>query len=184
MSAGQRHWLFQICLLPRDRDRFCSHKRVNKAQERFPPFSQIPFCLSKLIKEEAEEILVTPYWPSQPCFPTIMDLAVAVPLLLRTSPDLLTSPLGESHHPLVQDDCIRLIAWRWSGSAFLRAKFQRKLHPSCSPQHEKIQTLHIRPLGIFAEIGVLRGKRIPCLLAARDKVNFLTEYMGKGATDR
>jgi hypothetical protein len=130
----------------------------------FPPFSLIPFCLSKLMREEAEAIFVTPYWPSQPWFPIIMDLAVAVPRLLRPSPDLLTTPLGESH-PLVQNDSIRLIAWKLSGSALLRAEFQKTLQPSSSPQHEKIQTLHTRALGIFGEIGVLRGKRIPCLLA-------------------
>ena len=130
----------------------------------FPPFSLIPFCLSKLISEEAEAVFVTPYWPSQPWFPIIMDLAVAVPRLLHPSPDLLTSPLGESH-PLVQDDSIRLIAWKLSGSALPRAEFQETLQPLSSPQHEKIQTLHTRALGIFGEIGVLRGKRIPCLLA-------------------
>ena len=29
----------------------------------FPPFSLIPFCLSKVLREEAEVVLVTPYWP-------------------------------------------------------------------------------------------------------------------------
>jgi hypothetical protein len=129
----------------------------------FPPFSLIPFFLSKLMKEEAEAVLVTPYWPSQPWFPIIMELAVAGPRLLRTLSDLLTSPLGESH-PVVQDDSIGLIAWNLSGSTLLRAEFQRTLQPSSSLQHEKIQTVHTRAPGIFGEIGVLRGKRIPCLL--------------------
>ncbi|KZS09709.1 Uncharacterized protein APZ42_025993 [Daphnia magna] len=132
----------------------------------FPPFSLISFCLSKLMEEEPEAVLVTPYWLSQPWFPIIMDLAVAAPRRLRPSSDLLTSPLGMSH-PLVQDDSIRLIAWKLSGSALLRAEFPKTLQPSSSPQHEKIQTLHTRPPGIFGEIRVLRGKRIPCLIAAQ-----------------
>jgi hypothetical protein len=111
----------------------------------FPPFCLIPFCLSKPMREEDETVFVTPYCPSQPWFPIIMDLAVAVPRLFRPSPDLLTSPLGESH-PLVQDDIIRLIAWKLLGSTLLRAEFQKTLQPSSSSQHEKIQTLHTRAL--------------------------------------
>jgi hypothetical protein len=111
----------------------------------FPPFCLIPFCWSKPTREEDETVSVTPYWPSQPWFPIIMDLAMAVPRLLRPSPDLLTSPLGKSH-PLVQDDAIRLIVWKLSGNTLLRVEFQKKLQPSASPQHEKIQTLHTRAL--------------------------------------
>ncbi len=100
------------------------------------------------------------------CHPVLAEptMAVAVPRLLQPSPDLLTSPLGESHL-LVQDDSIRLIVWKLSGSALLRTEFQKTLQPLSSPQHERIQKLHTRALGIFGEIGVLRGKRIPCLLA-------------------
>ena len=130
----------------------------------FPPFSLIPFCLSKLTEEKTGAVLVTPFWPGQPWFPHIMDLAVAVPRLLLPSPDLLTSPLGESH-PLVRDNSIRLIAWKLSGDASLRTAFQKTLPPSSSPQLGKIQTLHTSPPGTLGEIGVLRGKRIPCLLA-------------------
>jgi hypothetical protein len=126
------------------------------------------------MREEAEAIFVTPYWPSQPWFPIIMDLAVAVPRLLRPSPDLLTTPLGESH-PLVQNDSIRLIAWKLSGSALLRAEFQKTLQPSSSPQHEKIQTLHTRALGIFGEIGATREKD-PLSPSPADIINFLAEY--------
>jgi hypothetical protein len=30
----------------------------------FPPFSLIPHCLSKIIRDQASIVLVTPYWPS------------------------------------------------------------------------------------------------------------------------
>ena len=76
----------------------------------FPPFNMIPFCLSKLIEEEAEAVLITPYWRSQPWFPVALDIAVAAPRLLRPCPDLLTSPTGD---PLVANDSIWLIAWRF-----------------------------------------------------------------------
>ena len=63
----------------------------------------------------------------------VMDLAVAVPRLLLPSPDLLTSPTGEAH-PLVQDDSIRLIAWKLSGNALQREAFLTTLPLSSSPQ--------------------------------------------------
>ena len=96
----------------------------------------------------------------------VMDLAVAVPRLLLPSPDLLTSPTGEAH-PLVQDDSIRLIAWKLSGNALQREAFLTTLPLSSSPQLVKIQWLLTIPLGTFGEIGVLRGRRIPCLLAEK-----------------
>jgi hypothetical protein len=34
----------------------------------FPPFNLIHFVLSKLLKKKADLVLVTPFWPSQPCF--------------------------------------------------------------------------------------------------------------------
>ena len=35
----------------------------------FPLFNLIPFCLTKILQEEAELVLVTPYWPRQLWFP-------------------------------------------------------------------------------------------------------------------
>ena len=130
----------------------------------FPPFNMIPFCLSKLMEEEAEAVLVTPYWPSQPWFPVALDLAVAAPRLLRPCPDLLTSPTGEIH-PLVANDSIRLIAWRLSGAVSARTAFQMSLPLSSSRQRVGIQMLLTNPHGTVGEIGVLRGRSIPCLLA-------------------
>jgi hypothetical protein len=114
------------------------------------------------MREEAEAIFVTPYWPSQSWFPIIMDLAMAVPRLLRPSPDLLTSPLGESH-PLVQDDSIRLIVWKLSDSALLE-RFRRRFSPHPLRNTKKYKRCIPERLE-FLEKLVLRGKRIPCLLA-------------------
>lgn len=78
--------------------------------------------------------------------------------------DLLTSPMGESH-PLVLSDSFRLVAWKVSGSAFLRKEFQMKLRRSSSLRLEKIHKLHTSQPGSLGEIGVLRGIKIPCRLA-------------------
>jgi hypothetical protein len=36
-------------------------------------------CLTKIMKEEAELILVAPVWQAQPWWPTIMELALQPP---------------------------------------------------------------------------------------------------------
>ena len=130
----------------------------------FPPFNLIPFCLSKLLEEEAEVTIITPYWPSQPWFPSAMDLTIDFPHLLLPCPDLLTSPTGESH-PLVLSNSIRLIAWRLSGVASKRKAFQTKLSTSSYQPLVKIHELPTSRHGTLVEIGVLRNTKIPCRLA-------------------
>jgi hypothetical protein len=61
------------------------------------------------LKKKADLVLVTPFWPSQPCFLTAMELSCDAPRLLQPHPALLTSPMGEIH-PMVQNNSIRLIA--------------------------------------------------------------------------
>ena len=73
-----------------------------------PPFNLIPFYLTKIRQEQAEIVLVAPYWPSQFWFPSLMELATDIPVLLFPSKSLLTSPLGECH-PLTVSEVIRLI---------------------------------------------------------------------------
>lgn len=130
----------------------------------FPPFNLIPVCLLKLLVEEAEMALITPYWPSQPWFPTAMDLTIDIPRQLHPEPDLLTSPQGESH-PLVQSDSMRLITWRLSGGTSKRNAFQRTPSTSSYQQLVKIHELPSSRHGTRGETGVLQGTRIPCLLA-------------------
>ncbi len=130
----------------------------------FPPFNLIQFALSKLLREEADAVLVTPFWPSQPWFPTAMELSCEAPRVLHPSPDLLTSPLGESH-PLMRNNSIRLIAWRLSGVSSRNAAFRRALSNSSSRHLAEIHLLHTNPPGTLGEVGVFQGIKIPCLLA-------------------
>ncbi len=130
----------------------------------FPPFGLIPFCLSKIRQEQAEIVLIAPYWPSQYWFPSLLELATDVPRLLFPRKSLLTSPLGECH-PLTKDNSIRLIAWRLSGVVLESAAFRRKLSNLCWGQLEAIHTLHTSPLGSLGTVGVLNGISIPCQLA-------------------
>jgi hypothetical protein len=92
----------------------------------FPPFGLIPNCLSILISDKASVIMITPYWPSQAWFPSLLQLTVDIPRLLMPSPNILSSPLGGCH-PLTLDDTMRLIVWKLSGSASEPRVFRQKL---------------------------------------------------------
>lgn len=137
----------------------------------FPPFSLIPFCLSKLIADQASTVLVAPYWPSQSWFPSLMEMAIDIPRLLLPSQDLLTSPMGESH-PLVMSDSLRLVAWKLSGVVSESRAFRTTLLSSCWDRLEPIHKLHTSPPGTLGEIGVTSGTVIPCLLASRTSCSF------------
>jgi hypothetical protein len=132
----------------------------------FPPFNLIQFVLSKLLRDEADVVLVTPFWPSQPWFPSAMELSFDAPRILQPRPDLLTSPLGE-RHPLAQSNSFLLVAWMLSGAPSKSEAFRKALSTWSSRPLVKTQQLLINPLGTLGEIGVCRGVRIPCLLARR-----------------
>ena len=95
----------------------------------FPPFSMIPRCLSKVIKDKATVILVTPAWQSQSWYPTLLELAIEQPVLLPQTEDLLKSPRGELH-PLTINNSLQLVVWKISGLKPLQEAFRRRL-PIC-----------------------------------------------------
>ena len=48
----------------------------------FPPFSLIDRVLDKIIRERPNILLITPYWPTQPWFPTLLTLVKGQPIRL------------------------------------------------------------------------------------------------------
>ena len=134
----------------------------------FPPFSLIPHCLSKIIRDQAPIVpivpIVTHYWPSQAWFPTLLELASDCPRLFHPIPSLLTSPLGECH-PLTMDGSIRLIGWKLSGIACEVEIFRNRFSTLCWQQPELIHTLHTRQPGHLGMIRAVEGMLIPCRLA-------------------
>lgn len=88
----------------------------------FPPFSLIQNCLSKIIHEKAEGILVVPSWGTQPWYPVFKKLLVKDPLILKPSKDLLVSPFREIH-PLWRN--LSLEVGLLSGSLFSERGFQK-----------------------------------------------------------
>ena len=55
----------------------------------FPSFSIIPRCIQKIIKYQAQGILIIPLWPTQPWFSQALQLLNNQPWILRPSKRLL-----------------------------------------------------------------------------------------------
>lgn len=66
----------------------------------FPPFSIISQVLQKIINEQAQGIVVVPYWPAQPWYPIYTSLLIRTPIFFKPSINLLLSCDRSIPHPL------------------------------------------------------------------------------------
>ena len=60
-----------------------------------PPWCLISRCLSKVRAEEAQIVLVTLLWNTQPWFPVVLEMLEDYPRLLLNQPDLVVLPVGQ-----------------------------------------------------------------------------------------
>lgn len=81
----------------------------------FPPFSLVARVLNKIIADQAEGLVVVPYWETQPWFPIFKRLQTSNSVFFFPNKYLLTSPFRSSH-PLWKR--ITLVAARLSGALF------------------------------------------------------------------
>jgi len=63
----------------------------------FPPFILLPRVLQKIINDEAEGIVIAPWWPSQSWFPLFKRLLTSKPIILNPADNLLSSPFRKRH---------------------------------------------------------------------------------------
>ena len=66
----------------------------------FPPFSLILRVLRKIRNDNAQGIVIAPYWPSQPWFPLWLELLQGTPIFFKPNKNLLLSPCRDTSHPL------------------------------------------------------------------------------------
>ncbi len=73
-------------------------------------FCLIMRSLAKLRELGGELVLVSPVWPTQAWYPSLLDLSVSLPVLLPTSQNLLLGPQGQIH-PLIANQTLFIPAW-------------------------------------------------------------------------
>ena len=124
----------------------------------FPPFSVIMKCLQKLCQDQAQAVFVTPLWPTQPWFPKLIQMLVAVPLLLPLN--VLNLPFNTTavHR---QHKNLRLMACHLSGISTRSETFQKKQLPSSAVLGEPLPSFNTKFILQSGYISVINKNLIP-----------------------
>ena len=95
----------------------------------FPPFSMLTRVLGKLEADQAEAILIAPYWTTQSWFPKMLQLLVEVPKILPRGKKQLVLPFDTNvTHPLWRK--MHLCVCRLSGVSSKTRAFRKMLRES------------------------------------------------------
>ena len=151
--------VFQLEAGPHGARLGCAYTGLVEREELcFPPFCLIIRSLdnSKLRELGGELVLVSPVWPTQAWYPSLLDLSVSLPVLLPTSQ---LGPQGQIH-PLIANQTLFLAAWHVSNNSCERKAFVQALPDSSWELGGQAQTQFITPPGRNGIAGVSHGKVI------------------------
>ena len=91
----------------------------------FPPFSLIDRVCQKVLVDEAEGILVVPYWPAQSWFPLVLKLCVNPPWIIKPGKRILIlQNKPETLHPLHKN--LHLLVCHVSGLHYNKEIYQKE----------------------------------------------------------
>ena len=127
----------------------------------FPPFSLLPRILDKVAQDEADLLLVAPYWPQRPWFPRLLRLLVGLPRVLPVLKDLVVQPLSLTPHPRVES--LHLSLWPLSGSRVRMQAFLKELRSSQRNHSDSPLATLMIPDWTLSGSGVPRSLAIPLL---------------------
>jgi hypothetical protein len=102
----------------------------------FPPFGILGQVLKKFIEDEAEGLVIVPFWITKPWFTQWGRLLIDEPVMINVdSNEVLYLPYRTNkEHPLKGD--LRLLAGVLSTKACKQRAFLRELYPQCSKAEE------------------------------------------------
>ena len=114
------------------------------------PWSLVGRVLSKVQRDQTRIVLVAPVWKTQPWYPLLLQMLIAIPCLItHVQAMLYRDP---------EDLAPQLAVWHISGRDTETKSFRRKLPRSCSSHGELRLTTHSLANGIA---GVVQGTEIP-----------------------
>ena len=116
----------------------------------FPPFPLVSRVLAKFVSDDTDHgLLVCPYWPSQPWFPTLLDLLIAPPLLLP--------PASVVDQTRRLPSCCQLVGWIIGLNRAKRTKYLGRF--GCVGSGVSIGRLsyHTKDVGQGSAIGITNG---------------------------
>jgi len=123
-----------------------------------PPWCLINHCLTKVRKQSAQIVLVTPLWKTQPWFLLVLELE-DYSRRIPQQPDLVSMPVGQEF--LMQQGVPKLIAWPISGNHVHHEEFLRRVQISCLHHGGTKPTPTMAPHSLSGLAGVSGGSRSP-----------------------
>ena len=127
----------------------------------FPPFILINRVVLKIQSERAHVLLITPNWPTQVWWPSLLALSVSHPILLPPTRTLLTLPPTGRTHPMAEK--LSLVVWDVCGDTTRQKAYLNGLRKSCLPHGDEALPRNTMQLGQSGVAGVIQGKVIPFL---------------------
>ena len=119
----------------------------------FPPLPIIDRVISKFISDKTGHgLLVCPYWPSQPWFPSLLELLIAPPFFIPT--DAVMDP-----HKRLPKNC-QLVGWIIGCNHAERMKYQGRLGFVDSKESQGKPSLPTKDVGPSLVIGIINGRVI------------------------
>ena len=92
----------------------------------FPPIAIISRVLSKISQDEAEGIIIVPYWQNEVWYPVMLKMLISIPILLNSRKSLLQLPQPpDQNHPVWQK--MDMIVAHLSGSSRRTQHCQKQL---------------------------------------------------------
>ena len=108
----------------------------------FPPFSIVHMVLQKIVQDEAEGIVIVPFWESQPWFTLLADLAYKIPIVIEVSSNELFLPFRQQIRDVNRHDHLpelhpmagqlKLLAVYCNGRRWRDKVFLQELSKPCS----------------------------------------------------
>ena len=119
----------------------------------FPPLPIIDRVISKFISDKTGHgLLVCPYWPSQPWFPSLLDLLIDPPFFIPS--DAVMDPLQR-----LPKNC-QLVGWIIGCNHADHMKYQGRLGFVDSKEFPGKLSLPIKNVGQHLVIGIINGRVI------------------------
>ena len=91
----------------------------------FPPFSLLGRLLQKTRQDQADVLLVAPFWVTQNFYTTILEMLTHDPFIIKVGQNTLRLPLTEKKHPLLNK--LHLMLCRISGNPMKVNNYQKNL---------------------------------------------------------
>ena len=142
-----------------------------------PPWCLIHRCLTKLKKQVARIVLITPLWKTQPWYPLVLELLEDFPRRIPHQSDLVAMPQGQEF--LMQQRVPQLVAWPIRQSYSSRGFSSQASDLMLASWRDKTNSNYSSSFSRWCSWCQPRG-RDPLSGPIDDVVNFLADLFSQG----